>query len=265
MKSIAKTLKTVAAGLAATALIPCGLLTAQAVDNNGEEYATVAGINCILDVNGSTLNAYENLAGNKNLLVVPVPAGAKVFAHCLNGEGEVPLTKDPKHVSVDFFANPTDITTFTAERQPAAAPEEKAAQPAREEKAAQPTKKAEAPKAISTNNTTKAASNDGKVAKAAPASKNGHVAAAKTKDSVKAAADATAHGTAGKAVSDEAPAPADDSQTVQSNHVDAADYAANNISAVDQMGGAGTLIGIIILGLVGAAGAISLTRSIILG
>lgn len=55
------------------------------------------------------------------------------------------------------------------------------------------------------------------------------------------------------------------SGNLAANDVDATAYAANNLSAIDRMGGAGTLAGIVILGGIGAAGAISLTRSFMIG
>lgn len=51
--------------------------------------------------------------------------------------------------------------------------------------------------------------------------------------------------------------------SLQANQVDAAAYAANNLSAIDRMGGLGTLAGLVILGGVGLAGGVSLTRSFI--
>ena len=55
------------------------------------------------------------------------------------------------------------------------------------------------------------------------------------------------------------------SGNLAANDVDATASAANTLSAIDRMGGAGTLAGIVILGGIGAAGAISLTRSFMIG
>lgn len=52
---------------------------------------------------------------------------------------------------------------------------------------------------------------------------------------------------------------------VEGQEIQAADFANANVSLIDRFGGAGTLAGVVILGLLGVAGAVSLVRSFILG
>lgn len=305
MKNFAKTFKTAMAGLAASALIPFGMMTASAVDSVNTEYATVHGAGCYLKIDGVMQNALENYSSDPNLLIVPVDSGSEVYAYCLNGEGEVPLTVDPGSIAVDFFTDPTpvsdmvevdrlvsdsadnfhkDVTvnddvkkdeakddvkvddnTTTTDTTTVKAPATDTVKP----KVA-PTKATPKPALKAQSTPKRVVRNDGKVATPTTPSviEYNQPAASQPTDSGQGAAVVDENGTADDVVSaEDTPAEVDNDgvETVQSSTIDAGNYAAANISAVDQMGGAGTLVGIVMLGLIGAAGAISLTRSIILG
>ncbi|MDO5746625.1 MAG: hypothetical protein Q4P66_03065 [Actinomycetaceae bacterium] len=268
MKNIAQVVKTACAAIAATALIPFGILTAQAA-TTGEQFAVVSGIECMLDLNGRSMNGMNNISSDEYTVAVKVPAGSQVFAHCQNGQGSVPLTNSASQVGVDFFANPTEVAPFhTVDRMPAAAPSQKVKESA-------PVTRSH--KTYTSQQNTKVEGNDGKVAVSTTTSAHSAPAQAATpKDSEAAASVSDDMGTVRQdTVAEETPetdtvsadpttSPTSDS-VVEGQQIEASEYAAANLSMVDRMGGAGTLIGIIILGLIGAAGAISLARSIILG